>query len=356
MTKFSEAFVVAQIVPTGVGASVGGFVGDATPATNTLASVSDILISHPNVVNGVALNVAEENVLYVEGYTLDKFFRDKTVLRPVVSNKIGIVLDSAAKGTKGYDLAINTIESMRTVAGVDILEYTDTDRPVGGRAVKTKAGAYVGEMKDPRIFMRAVHKLLRRGAEAIAIATHIDINQRDLNAYFKGKGPNPYGGTEAIISHTISKRFEVPCAHAPILTMKEIKKEMFSGKVDPRAAAEAMGPAYLGCVLQGLSKAPRPVPLEQSDDDDLFLSDLNAVILPYTCMGGVPALSAQKHTIPILAVKENKTIMKMTPKKLKLQNVITVDNYLEAAGTLAAMREGIDFRMVRRPVPKLRKV
>ena len=126
--------------------------------------------------------------------------------------------------------------------------------------------------------------------------------------------------------------------------------------MDPRAAAEAIGPAYLGSVLQGLKDAPQPVPFEQSRDDDIFLADLNAVIMPYDCMGGIPALAAQKHNIPIIAVKENKTLMDMTPKKLNMKNVIVVDNYLEVIGIITAMKEGIDFRMIRRPVAKLKKV
>lgn len=39
------------IVPTGIGASIGGDAGDATPAFKLIASISDIAITHPNVVN-----------------------------------------------------------------------------------------------------------------------------------------------------------------------------------------------------------------------------------------------------------------------------------------------------------------
>jgi len=38
-----------MIVPTGVGAAIGGFAGDALPVARALASVVDCLISHPNV-------------------------------------------------------------------------------------------------------------------------------------------------------------------------------------------------------------------------------------------------------------------------------------------------------------------
>ena len=38
-----------MIVPTGVGAAIGGFAGDALPVARALASVVDCFISHPNV-------------------------------------------------------------------------------------------------------------------------------------------------------------------------------------------------------------------------------------------------------------------------------------------------------------------
>lgn len=352
-----KEFIIAQIVPTGVHADIGGYVGDAMPATNLLASIADTVISHPNVINGVTLDVAKDNILYVEGFMLDRFFKGEIGLRDVRENKIGVVLDFSPHNKKGFELAINTIDTIRTVKGIDILEYVKTEKAVNALAVKTKTGAYVGEIKDPNVFLKPVKKLIEDGANAIAIATEIRMSRpKDLELYFKGKCANPYGGTEAIISHTISRRFDIPCAHAPLLTEKEIEKEMFSGIVDPRAGAEAIGPAYLGCVLQGLHKAPQPVQRNKANEDDILVKDVCAVVVPYTCMGGVPALAAQKNKIPIIAVKENKTLMKVSPEKLKFEDVIVVENYLEAAGVIATMKEGIDHQMVRRPIRKLRKL
>ena len=39
-----------MIVPTGVGAAIGGYAGDGLPVARALASVVDCLISHPNVI------------------------------------------------------------------------------------------------------------------------------------------------------------------------------------------------------------------------------------------------------------------------------------------------------------------
>ena len=63
------AFNTVFIVPTGIGAEIGGHAGDATPAARVLAAACDNLITHPNVVNASDLNEMPENTLYVEGGT-----------------------------------------------------------------------------------------------------------------------------------------------------------------------------------------------------------------------------------------------------------------------------------------------
>ena len=66
-------FAVVQVVPTGLRCELGGYAGDAGPATNLLASVADHVITHPNAVNASELNELRDNVLYVEGKSLDDF-------------------------------------------------------------------------------------------------------------------------------------------------------------------------------------------------------------------------------------------------------------------------------------------
>ena len=48
----SERFNAVLIVPTGVGAEIGGHAGDATPVATLMSSICDLLITHPNVLNG----------------------------------------------------------------------------------------------------------------------------------------------------------------------------------------------------------------------------------------------------------------------------------------------------------------
>jgi hypothetical protein len=46
-----KPYTAVMIVPTGTGATIGGFAGDALPVARALASVVDCLITHPNVSN-----------------------------------------------------------------------------------------------------------------------------------------------------------------------------------------------------------------------------------------------------------------------------------------------------------------
>lgn len=49
LKQFKRVYTSVMIVPTGVGAAIGGYAGDALPVARALASVVDCLISHPNV-------------------------------------------------------------------------------------------------------------------------------------------------------------------------------------------------------------------------------------------------------------------------------------------------------------------
>src|SRR5450759_4624096 len=60
----TDKFKALMIVPTGIGAELGGHAGDATPAARLLAGVCDKLITHPNVVNASDINEMPENGLY----------------------------------------------------------------------------------------------------------------------------------------------------------------------------------------------------------------------------------------------------------------------------------------------------
>lgn len=354
-------FVVVNIVPTGLQAEFGGRIGDATPICNVLTQVADFVITHPNVLNAALLNYAKEKVLYVEGYTLDQLLTRKVVLETHRFNTLGVILDKAALKTPDFHLAINTIEAKRAILGIKVIDYIITERPVGGKAYRMKSGAFSGFVENPQTFLKAAKILKGKGAEAVAIATQIEISLEDLEGYLAGKLPNPYGGTEALISHTISKFFGIPCAHAPIISEREKEIILEKGRVDPRLAAEAVSSGYLGSVLRGLAWAPRILSKERfiayppliPSPNLISLEDIKAVILPADCLGGIPAMACQKYQIPLIAVKENKTVLDVTSEKLGLKNVILAENYFEAIGIVATLKAEVALESLRRPLLRL---
>jgi len=125
--------------------------------------------------------------------------------------------------------------------------------------------------------------------------------------------------------------------------------------VDARGAGEMSSVSRLACTLIGLRRAPQ-INSERSFRcaDIVNVRNVLALVTPAGCLGGVPAIYAHKHGIPIVAVHENRTIMEVPGEKLGLKNVIEAQNYVEAAGVLLALQKGIALQSVRRPLPTLR--
>ena len=76
-------------------ALVSHVAGDALPVARAFAAVADRVITHPNVMNGAQLYWPDPKLLYVEGYALDQFATGRTGLRPVTSQRVGLLLDAA---------------------------------------------------------------------------------------------------------------------------------------------------------------------------------------------------------------------------------------------------------------------
>lgn len=331
-------FTVVSIIPTGVGAAVGGFAGDGTPATNLLAAACDRLITHPNAINGAAFYHASRNVLYVEGAALDAFCRGELALREVASNRIGLLLDAGIRAIVPDPLPDlwNAVESCRRVGGVAIPAIAWTDGPVGARVVLAPDGTSHGEVARPEAVLAGARALLAEGVEAIALACALEgAGARAVEAYQRGAAPDPIGGLEAILSHLVVTELGVPCAHAPVEAFPEVRQ-----RVDPRAAAEELSPSYLPCVLFGLARAPRYVPRADAGPWDLTFDRVDAVVAPAGCLGGVSVLAAVARGLTVIAV-ENPTALAVTASSLGLPGVIPAGSYAEAAGLLLALRHGI---------------
>ncbi|HXO22332.1 MAG TPA: DUF3326 domain-containing protein [Thermoanaerobaculia bacterium] len=344
--------VAVSIIPTGVGCSVGGFAGDAAPATRLLSAATDYLITNPNAVNASDFIRLDANVLYAEGYCIDLFSRGLVNLYLPYANRVGVIIERSSEAK--LDLAFNVINAVRAVHGVDIEHCVITDGPIGSRSCRNESGAFVGTLDHPEVLADACQSLLRKGVDAIAVASNVqDLSPAEYALHFAGQIPNPVGGVEAIISHSIVNRFRVPAAHAPLQNVRDLDLE--SAVVDARAAGEMASPSGLACVLLGLARAPQIVPRPGRRSRDIVnLNNLLAVVAPATCLGGIPALFAQRAGIPVIAVASNESLLEITAEQMRLEGVVQVASYAEAAGVLLALRHGLALQSLVRPLATLR--
>ena len=307
----------AFIVPTGVGASIGGFAGDASYWARKFSEKLQLIVN-PNVVNAGCFSGINENMLYVEGYTLDEFFKGKCNLVPTTEkNKIGIIFDkSIPQGI--LNVHINTINAVKTIYGINIIGYDITDYDAGVEFQVDESNISTGSVKNITTLLDSGKRLLNRGAEALAIVCRFEDDNFD--DYSNGIGVDPVGGVEAIISHYISRELRVPCAHSPAFDDITISQDI----VDSRCSAEYITPTYLPCILIGLSQAPTIT----HKNTNLNINDLKYLIMPYNCVGSVPVLESLKRDIKIYAVKENKTVLDIERQNIN-NNIIEVDTYQE---------------------------
>lgn len=341
-------FTVVLIVPTGVGAAIGGCAGDALPVARVLAQIADTLITHPNVLNGAQLYWPIPNALYVEGYALDKFAAGCWGLQPVHQNRIGLILDSGMES----DLQLRQLQAadaVRATLGVNVTDCVLTDRPLKVELRMSESGASWGTIAHPDSLLRAAEKLITQAkVEAIAVVARFpdDPGSIALENYRRGTGVDPLAGAEAVISHLVVRTFQIPCAHAPALLPLPLDPHL-----SPRSAAEEIGYTFLPCVLAGLSKAPQLVDLPNADRDAvrerkyarlaITADRVDAVVIPATACGGSAVLNlSQRSSVQIIAVKDNKTQMQAPAEKLRIA-ALQVNSYLEAIGMLVALKAGI---------------
>jgi hypothetical protein len=220
--------------------------------------------------------------------------------------------------------------------------------------VRSQSGAFTGTIDNPKVLFDAGTQLVQRGVTAIAITTNVQELPLELYAeHFAGQCPNPVGGVEAVISHLITNQFQIPAAHAPMLNEKRM--ELSDAIVDARGAGEMASLSGLACTLIGLHKAPQlKVGNGIRIKEIININNLIAVVTPIDCLGSIPVLQAQKYRIPVLAVRDNSTILDVTQTKMQLDNVIEVSNYAEAAGIILALKEGIHLEAISRPLDTLR--
>ncbi len=305
----------AFIVPTGVGATIGGFAGDASSYARKFAKKSKLIVN-PNVVNAGGFSGITENMFYVEGYSLDEFFKGNLKLTPSENNKIGIVFDKAIPDDV-LNVHLNTVNAVKCVYGVNIQDYIVTDEEIGVEFNIDESGISTGSVKNPETMLEASKKLLTKGCNAIALVCLFEDPEGDNEDYANGLGTDPVGGVEAVLSHYISKELKVPCAHSPAFRDYQIYPE----PVDGKSASEYITPTFLPCILLGLSQAPM-----LSENGEISIDDLDYLVMPYDALGSTPVFECIKRGIPVYAVKENSTALDISPEKIS-DKITVVNSY-----------------------------
>src|SRR5262249_30397644 len=161
-----------------------------------------------------------------------------------------------------------------------------------------------------------------------AVSIGIDgVAQDQLVSHYSGSGPNPVGALEALISRAITWKLGIPCAHAPAFVGGLGQSDEV---IDPRAAAEVASGSGLPCVLHGLAQAPATL-----ESGGIGVADLAAVVVPFNCAGGVPAMAALSYDVPVVAVKSNTCDVGVAADQLGIPGIVTVENYAEAVAFVA---------------------
>ena len=350
----TDTFNAIFVVPTGIGAEIGGHVGDATPVVRMLSEICDHVITHPNVVNASDINEATEKTLYVEGSVISRLMAGTVGLQKVRSNRVLVIMDSHPDKTF-EDATLNSINAAKAAFGLNCPKVLKLEPRMGMRGVYTGSGRATGEVSNFDILGRALldHK---DEYDAVAITSIIDVPVHYHLDYFLSEGEmvNPWGGVEAILTHAISELFDVPSAHSPMMESKEVAN-LQSGVVEPRMAAEAISLAFFHCVLKGLHNSPRIITDEQqfTHPGILAVEDVSCLVIPDGCLG-LPTMAALEQGIPVIAVRENKNLMRndLTHLPWATDQFYLVDNYWEAAGVMASLKGGVEPTSMRRPIER----
>ena len=348
----TSRFNAILLVPTGIGSEIGGHAGDATPVARLLSSVCDKLITHPNVVNASDLNEMPENTMYVEGSIITRLLMGQVGLSEVRSNRVLAIIEDH-HDELFTNAAVNAINAAKASYGLDCTRIVKLKSELALIAEYTSSGSAVGRVENLDLLCNVLEET-HQEYDAVAIASIINVPREYHTKYFRSKGKmvNPWGGVEAIFTHTISSLFNKPVAHSPMLE-DQLIANFDPGVVDPRLAAEAISLTFLQCILKGLHRAPKVITdKEAMGHHSVYTSaDVACLVIPEGVLG-LPTLAALEQGIKVIAVRENKNLMRNDLNELPWApgQFIQVDNYLEALGVMTAIKVGLSIDSIRRPL------
>ena len=348
-----EQFNVAYIVPTGVGAAQGGHAGDATPVLKAIAAVSDHVFTHPNVVNASDINEIPDNAFYIEGSLLSAFLMGTIGLIRRTSNRVLVLIGNHDE--RYVEAAVNTINAARATYGFNCSDMAMV--PLEMNAAWSPSGRASGEIVGIDNVWRELSE--HEGTfDAVAITSPITIDTAERDYYLeqtKGESVNPWGGIEALLTHTIAANINLPVAHAPMMESREVEK-LHYGIVDARVAAEMISFSFLQCVLKGLQRAPA-VTTNPQDRNAFSATNVNAMVIPRGCFG-LPIYAALHQGIQVIAVadqiyaEDQTNLIRSLP--WQTNQYTEVANYKEALGELTCLKAGISPASITRPLVTMR--
>ena len=350
----ADEFNAVFLLPTGIGAEIGGHAGDATPVARLLAEACDNLIIHPNVVNASDINEAPENAIYVEGSVITKLLMGTCGLQNTRSNRVLTIVDGE-HSSRFINATINTVNAARATYSLDCEKIVLLDPSMRMTAIYLNSGRAAGEIERLDTLFATLDDNVMN-FDAVALTSIIDVPEGYHQKYFESEGNmvNPWGGVEAMLTHAVTFLYGVPTAHAPMMESDEVAN-MDTGVVDPRIAAESISMSFLNCVLKGLQQSPAIV-----DDVGDFgkygirsVEDVSCIVIPDGCLG-LPTLAALIQGISVIAVQDNTNLMAndLTQLPWKEGQFRKAGSYLEAVGMMLAMKAGLTLGSLTRPLAR----
>lgn len=318
------------IVPTGIGAEIGGHAGDATPHAKLIASLCDNLIVHPNVVNASDINEMTDNMWYVEGSMLDRFAAGEFGLeKRAGTNKILIAVNELTNSI------INSANAAKAVLGADISIVVLQEPLVMESMIYNNYAT--GRIENlPQLYSQ----LAKYDFDVLVVNTPITTSDEMVLDYLGSNGGvNPWGGVEAKLSRIASKKLGKPVIHAPVENSPAFAA--FNDIVDPRKAAEMVSISYIHCCLKGAYLSP----VMSDGNRALQIQDIDFLLSPVGVNGNIHQ-ECEKVGVTCVYVEENTTTLDHPIS----DNAITVNNYMEACGVIAAIKAHVSLQSLKRPI------
>jgi hypothetical protein len=353
-----KPFVAVSIIPTGVRAEIGGFAGDATPSTNLLSRACDYLITNPNSVTASDLYYANDNILYLEGNLICQLLLGHMALLPEKRKNVGVIIENH-ENELIINNVLNAINALRSVGGINIDPVVISGGRIETECIYSPYGHATGKFSGIDELMRALDVVATTKTSAVGVVTTLLVDDAIRQRYYKGDSiPNPWGGAEAILTHMTTNFYPFTAAHSPLLM--EWKHSMFGTLGDPRDGAELISSAYVCSTLKGLTNSPRPVRIDTplpEGTQRISVENISAVVMPETTVGNIPFFASLDQHIPVILVRGNPTHSNITPTLLNINHknrkIYYANSYMEAAGLLLALRNGIVPEATARPLPPL---